>query len=149
MSRVTNPLNVGLIGFGLAGKVFHAPLVHANPNLRLTHVVLRHGNASEEQYPQTKIVRNTDDLFANKGVDLVVVATPNTSHLELAAKALRAGKHVVVDKPFTITSADADELIALSRKVGRVLSVFQNRRWDGDFLTVRQILDNNELGRQA
>jgi len=149
MSRVTNPLNVGLIGFGLAGKVFHAPLVHANPNLRLTHVVLRHGNASEEKYPQTKIVRNTDDLFANKGVDLVVVATPNTSHLELAAKALRAGKHVVVDKPFTITSADADELIALSRKVGRVLSVFQNRRWDGDFLTVRQILDNNELGRLA
>jgi predicted dehydrogenase len=149
MFRVTNPLNVGLIGFGLAGKVFHASLVHANPNLRLTHIVLRHGSASEEKYPEAKILRTADALFAEKSVDLVVVATPNTSHLELAAKALQAGKHVVVDKPFTIASSDADELIALSRKVGRVLSVFQNRRWDGDFLTVRRILEQKCLGRLA
>ena len=146
---MTNPLNVGLIGFGLAGRVFHAPLIHANPNLRLTHIVQRHGEEAERKYPQAKILRNADELFTEKSIELVVVATPNGSHLELAAKALNAGKHVVVDKPFTITSADADELIDLSRKMGRVLSVFQNRRWDGDFLTVRQILDQGRLGRLA
>lgn len=146
---MTNPLNVGLIGFGLAGRVFHAPLIHANPHLRLTHIVQRHGNESEKKYPQAKVMRNADELFAEPSVDLVVVATPNTSHFELATKALQAGKHVVVDKPFTIISADADELIALSRKMDRVLSVFQNRRWDGDFLTVRKILEQKRLGRLA
>ncbi len=146
---MTNPLNVGLIGFGLAGRVFHAPLIHANPHLRLTHIVQRQGNESAQKYPQAKILRHADELFAEPGIDLVVVATPNTSHFELAAKALESGKHVVVDKPFTITSDDANQLIALSRKRGRVLSVFQNRRWDGDFLTVRQILDEKRLGRLA
>lgn len=146
---MANPLNVGLIGFGLAGRVFHAPLIHANPDLRLTHIVQHHGNEAEKKYPQAKLLRNADEVFTEKSIDLVVVATPNSSHFELAAKALRADKHVVVDKPFTITSADADELIALSHKMGRLLSVFQNRRWDGDFLTVRQILDQKCLGRLA
>jgi len=144
---VTNPLNVGLIGFGLAGRVFHAPLIHANPDFRLTHILLRHGNDSEKNYPQAKVVRNVEALLADPGVDLIVIATPNTTHFDLAAKALQAGKHVVVDKPFTVSSTDADKLIALSSKVGRVLSVFQNRRWDGDFLTVRQLLAEKCLGR--
>jgi predicted dehydrogenase len=146
---VTNPLNVGLIGFGLAGRVFHAPLIQANPNLRLTHIVQRHGGEAGIKYPQARILRNPDELFAEKSVDLVVVATPNSSHFELAAKGLGAGKHVIVDKPFTITSADADQLIDRSRKAGRLLSIFQNRRWDGDFLTVRQILGQGRLGRLA
>jgi len=146
---VANPLNVGLIGFGLAGRVFHAPLIHANPDLRLTHIVQRHGDEAEKKYPQAKLLRDADELFSEKSIDLVVVATPNTSHFELAAKALSAGKHVVVDKPFAVTSADADKLIDLARKMGRVLSAFQNRRWDGDFLTVRQILDQKRLGRLA
>ncbi|MGC2197108.1 MAG: oxidoreductase [Terriglobales bacterium] len=144
---MTNPLNVGLIGFGLAGQVFHAPLIHANPHLRLTHVVQRHGNEAGKKYPQAKLLHHADELFAEPSVDLVVVATPNASHFELGRKALQAGKHVVVDKPFTTISADADELIALSRQVGRVLSVFQNRRWDGDFLTVQQILNQKRVGR--
>jgi len=146
---VANPLNVGLIGFGLAGRVFHAPLIHANPDLRLTHIVQRHGDEAEKKYPQAKLLRDADELFSEKSIDLVVVATPNTSHFELAAKALSAGKHVVVDKPFAVTSADADKLIDLARKMGRVISAFQNRRWDGDFLTVRQILDQKRLGRLA
>jgi scyllo-inositol 2-dehydrogenase (NADP+) len=144
-----NPINVGLVGFGLAGQVFHAPLIHTNPHLRLTHVVQRHGNESERKYPQAKVIRNVDALLAEPSVDLIVVATPNTSHFEIAAMSLHAGKHVVVDKPFTITSTEADELIALSRKMDLVLSVFHNRRWDGDFLTVRQILDQKVLGRLA
>ena len=146
---MTNPLNAGLIGFGLAGRVFHAPLIHANPNLRLTHIVQRRGDEAAKKYPQAKVLRNADELFSEKSIGLIVVATPNSSHFELAAKALSAGKHVVLDKPFTITSADADKLIDLSRKMGRVLSVFQNRRWDGDFLTVRQILAQGRLGRLA
>lgn len=146
---MTNPINVGLVGFGLAGRVFHAPLIHANPNLRLTHILERRGNQAQERYPAVTIVRDLDALLREASVHLIVVATPNTSHLEIAAQSLEAGKHVVVDKPFTITSADADELIAISTKVGRVLSVFQNRRWDGDFLTVRQILDEGLLGRLA
>jgi scyllo-inositol 2-dehydrogenase (NADP+) len=146
---VTNPLQVGLVGFGLAGRVFHAPLIHANPNLRLTHIVQRHGDEAAQKYPHAEIVRDVDTLLAQKSVNLVVVATPNTSHYDIAARALAAGKHVVVDKPFTITSREADELIDLARRSVRVLSVFQNRRWDGDFLTVREILDQRLLGRLA
>ena len=146
---MTNPINVGLVGFGMAGQVFHGPLIHANPNLRLTHILERRGNEAQKRYPQAKVVRDLDSLLRESSVELIVVATPNTSHLEIATKSLEAGKHVVVDKPFTITSADADQLIALSKKVGRRLSVFQNRRWDGDFLTVRQILDQRLLGRVA
>ena len=142
-------MNVGLVGFGLAGQVFHAPLIHANPNLRLTHIFQRRGDEAQKRYPEAKIVRDLEALLHESSVHLIVVATPNTSHLEIAAQSLQAGKHVVVDKPFTITSADADELIALSKKVGRVLSVFQNRRWDGDFLTVGQILEQGAIGRVA
>jgi predicted dehydrogenase len=147
MSCVSDPLNVGLIGFGMAGQVFHAPLIHANPNLRLTHIVQRRGNLSQQRYPNARVVQDVDALLADASVDLVVVATPNASHFDLTSRALKAGKHVVVDKPFTITSADADKLIALAKEANRVLSVFQNRRWDGDFLTVCQILDQKLLGR--
>jgi scyllo-inositol 2-dehydrogenase (NADP+) len=146
---VTNPINVGLVGFGLAGQVFHAPLIHANPHLRLTHIVQRHGNESQQKYPHAKVIREVDTLLADPSVDLVVVATPNASHFEIATKSLQARKHVVVDKPFTVSSNDADQLIALSRNMERVLTVFHNRRWDGDFLTVRQILDKKLLGRVA
>lgn len=146
---MTNSINVGLVGFGLAGRVFHAPLISANPNLRLTHVVQRHGNESQQKYPQAKLIRDVDGLLADPSVDLVVVATPNASHFEIAAKSLQAGKHVVVDKPFAISSTEADELIVLARSMERLLSVFHNRRWDGDFLTVRQILNKKLLGRLA
>jgi scyllo-inositol 2-dehydrogenase (NADP+) len=131
----------------MAGKVFHAPLIHANSNLRLTHIVQRRGNLSSTNYPEARQVRDVDEVLAADSVELVVVATPNTSHYDIARRALEAGKHVVVDKPFTITSSDADRLIELSRRVKRMLSVFQNRRWDGDFLTVQQILDQKLLGR--
>jgi predicted dehydrogenase len=140
---------VGLVGFGMAGQVFHAPLIHSHPNLRLTHIVERHGNQAEKKYPEAKIVRDLDALLADRSVELVVVATPNRSHADVAARSLGAGKHVVVDKPFTITVSDADALITLARRAKRVLSVFQNRRWDGDFRTVQQILRQGILGRLA
>ena len=146
---VSSPINVGLVGFGMAARVFHAPLIHANPLLRLTHIVQRHGDEAGKAYPQARTVRDLDAMLVDPSVDLVVVATPNTTHFDVAGHSLRTGKHVVLDKPFTITSKDADTLIALAKNIGRVLSVFQNRRWDGDFLTVRQILSKNLLGQLA
>ena len=146
---MTAPINVGLIGFGMAARVFHAPLIQANPLLRLTHIVQRHGDEAATAYPSATVLRDVEALLAQKSVELVVVATPNTSHFELGARSLQAEKNVVIDKPFAITTKDADELIALSRKTGRLLSVFQNRRWDGDFLTVREILEKNLVGRLA
>ena len=131
----------------MAARVFHAPLIHASADLRLTHIVQRYGDQAERSYPQAKVVRSVDALLASDSVQLLVVATPNSSHFDITRRALEAGKHVVVDKPFTITSTDADDLIKLSRVRNRVLSVFHNRRWDGDFLTVTRILSQKLLGR--
>jgi predicted dehydrogenase len=131
----------------MAAQVFHAPLIQASTDLRLTCIVQRRGDQAGRSYAQAKVVRSVDALLADDSVQLVVVATPNTSHFDIARRALEAGKHVVVDKPFTIASNDADVLIRLSRAQNRVLSVFQNRRWDGDFLTVKQILSQKPLGR--
>jgi len=144
---VTETLNVGLVGYGLAGEVFHAPLIHANPHLRLTHIVQRAGDSAKQKYPYVHLLRSVDELVAESSVNLIVVATPNTSHFPITQRALQSGKHVVVDKPFTLTAAEADRLIVLARTSNRILSVFQNRRWDGDFLTVREILDRGILGR--
>jgi predicted dehydrogenase len=146
---MNSPVRVGLVGYGLAGRVFHAPLIHANPNLSLAWIVQRTGNDAAERYPQAKILRETQALLDNPEVDLVVVATPNESHFPISSQAMRAGKHVVVDKPFAITTKDADELIAIARQTGRLLSVFQNRRWDGDFLTVQKILKERHVGGLA
>ena len=140
---------MGLVGYGMSARVFHAPLITTNPLLRLTQILQRHGDEAANAYPQAKIVRDLDELLGDAAVELVVVATPNSTHFEIVGRALKAGKNVVVDKPFTVTTKEADELIELSRKAGRVLSVFQNRRWDGDFLTARQVLQNRLLGRVA
>ena len=144
---MTPHLQVGLIGYGMAGEVFHAPLIAATPGLILHSVVERRTDRAALHYPAAKIVRHPEALFANPLIDLVVIATPNTSHFSLAQQALLAGKHVVVDKPFTVTSSEAQELIDLARRETRVLTVFHNRRWDGGFLTVRQILARELLGQ--
>lgn len=140
-------MKVGLIGYGMAGQVFHAPVIAAIPSLRLTKVVERRGQTSRERYPWVEVVREAATLFEDQAIELVVVATPNNSHFELARQALLAGKHVVVDKPFTLTSEQAQELIDLARQRNKVVSVFQNRRWDGDFQTVRQLVKQEYLGR--
>lgn len=140
-------MKVGLIGYGMAGQVFHAPVIAAIPSLRLTKVVERRGQTSRERYPWVEVVREAATLFEDQAIELVVVATPNNSHFDLARQALLAGKHVVVDKPFTLTSEQAQELIDLARQRNKVVSVFQNRRWDGDFQTVRQLVKQGYLGR--
>ena len=130
----------------MVAERFHAPLITVEPGLRLTHVVERHANRSQQLYPEVTVVRSLTELLATE-VEVVVVLTPNPSHYELARQALEAGKHVVVDKPFTVTSAEADQLVEIARTHHRVLGVFHNRRWDGDFLTVQKLIDEGSLGR--
>ena len=139
-------VGVGLIGYGLGGAVFHAPRIQAEPRLRLHAVVTSRAGQVERELPGVRVVATAGELLADPAVELVVVAAPNAVHHQLAAAALRAGRHVVVDKPFTITTAEADELIGLAEAVDRRLSVFQSRRWDGDFLTVRRCLEAGLLG---
>lgn len=141
MSRI----NVGLVGFGLAGSVFHAPLVSSERRMKLSAVATSRSSLPAE-FADARTVRDPYDLVASDDVDLVVIATPNEAHVPLAKAALNAGKHVVVDKPFTIELADAKLLAALAEEKSRVLSVFQNRRWDGNFLTVRKLLAEKAVG---
>lgn len=140
-------IKVGLIGYGMAGRVFHAPVITAVPGLRLAKVVERRADTARERYPWVEIVREVDTLLGDSGIELVVIATPSASHFELAERALLADKHVVVDKPFTLTAEQAQRLIALGGRQNRLISAFQNRRWDGDFQTVSEIVRQGYLGR--
>jgi scyllo-inositol 2-dehydrogenase (NADP+) len=142
----TAPVGTGLIGYGLAGSVFHAPLILAEPRLRLHAVASSRGEQIGRELPGVRAVADSAALIADPAVELVVIASPNASHAPLAEQALRAGKHVVVDKPFAIASADAQRLIDLAAARGRVLSAFQNRRWDHDFLTLRRTIAEGRLG---
>ncbi|HEX2155402.1 MAG TPA: Gfo/Idh/MocA family oxidoreductase [Actinomycetes bacterium] len=139
-------IGVGLIGYGLGGAAFHAPLVQAEPRLRLHAVVTSRAGQVRRDLPGVAVVASPAELLEDPAVGLVVVAAPNAVHFELAAAALRAGRHVVVDKPFTLSVAEADELIELAGAADRRLSVFHNRRWDSDFLTVRRCLETGLLG---
>jgi predicted dehydrogenase len=137
---------VALIGFGFAGRVFHAPLIAATPGLELAVIGSRQGKGVAADYPDAEVVADPFAAVAHRGVDLVVIATPNDVHAPLAKAALRAGKHVVVDKPFTITLVEARGLAATAAETGRHLSVFQNRRWDSDFQAVRRELAAGRIG---
>jgi predicted dehydrogenase len=137
---------VALIGFGYAGRVFHAPLISATPGLTLAVIGSRQGAGVRSAYPDAELVSDPLSAARHPDVDLVVIATPNDTHAPLAEAALRAGKNVVVDKPFTITLAEARALAALAEQVERVLSVFQNRRWDSDFLAVRREITGGRIG---
>jgi predicted dehydrogenase len=137
-------LNVGLVGFGFAGRVFHAPVIRAVEGLRLTTIVQRHG-PPDQRYADVEFVRSVDELLTRK-IDLVVVATPNTSHHPIAKQCLLAGRHVVVDKPFAPTLRDAEDLVAIARRAGRIVTVYQDRRYTGDFATVQQVVAEGTLG---
>ena len=144
-------LNVGLVGFGVAGKVFHAPVIRAVDGLRLTTIVQRSGGsggAPDPRYAEVEFVRSVDELLT-RAIDLVIIATPNASHHPIAKQCLLAGRHVVIDKPFTTTVAEADELVQLGVVKRRVLSVYQNRRYVGDFVALQKLLSEGVLGRVA
>jgi predicted dehydrogenase len=147
MTGADRTLNVALIGYGHAGKIFHAPIIAHAPGLRLAMVVSSDEAKVKVDYPDMVVAGRPEDAFAADSIDLVVIATPNLTHFPLAQQALNAGKHVVVDKPFTINSTEAIELVALAEQQKRVISVYQNRRYDADFLTLKQLIRENVLGR--
>jgi predicted dehydrogenase len=142
-------INVGLLGFGMAGRVFHAPFISSIPGFRLLKIRANRPESIElaqATYPSAEIVGDEKAILEDENIDLVVVATTNATHYTLAKAALRAGKHVVVEKPFTVTSDEATELIALAKHQHRILTVYHNRRWDSDFKTIRKVLENKLLG---
>jgi predicted dehydrogenase len=144
---------VALIGYGLAGEAFHAPLIDAEPGLRLAAVVTRDPDrraAVAARYPEAELLDGPDAIWAGAGdVDLVVVASPNATHVALARAAIDAGLDVVVDKPLAASAAEAEQLAAHAEAGGRRLIPFHNRRWDGDFLTLRRLVERGALGQVA
>ncbi len=139
-------VGVALLSFGMSGRVFHAPFIEAHPGLTLVGSWERSNKSIQQFYPQAKSYASLESLLADERVDLVIVNTPTYTHYELTKKVLEAGKHAVVEKAFTATAAEAMELKALAEKMNSKLSVFQNRRWDSDFKTVKHIVDRGVLG---
>jgi scyllo-inositol 2-dehydrogenase (NADP+) len=139
-------VRVGLIGFGMAGQAFHAPVIRGVAGMELACILERRGTRAQEKYPKVRVARTLDELLADKQIQLCVIATPNDSHFELARACLLAGRDVVVDKPFAPTLAEAEELVRLAAERGRLITVYQDRRWDGDFGTVKKIVKSGRLG---
>ena len=144
---MTKTLKVGIVGYGYATATFHAPLISSVPGIELLAIASSDASKVHAVLPHVTVCESPQALFARTDIDLVIIPTPNDTHYALAAQALAAGKHVVVDKPFTLNVADALDLIARADAAQRVLSVFHNRRWDADFLTVQKLLSEGVLGR--
>ncbi|WP_435953483.1 oxidoreductase [Dryocola sp. BD626] len=146
---MSDNIRVGLIGYGYASKTFHAPLIVGTPGMELAAVSSSDETKVHTDWPNMTVVSDPHHLFNDPDIDLIVVPTPNDTHFPLAKAALEAGKHVVVDKPFTVTLSQARELDALAKSRGLLLSVFHNRRWDSDFLTLKALLADGTLGEVA
>lgn len=144
---MSEQIRVGVIGFGLAGRVFHTAVLDAIPGFTLQGIVKPTGDEAKAAYPGVPCYRTLEEIFADTSIRLIVVATPSHTHFEVAERCLREQRHVVIDKPFTLTSQEAATLIEMARERNLLLSAYQNRRWDGDFKTVQQILAGGALGR--
>jgi scyllo-inositol 2-dehydrogenase (NADP+) len=140
-------VRVGLIGFGLAGQAFHAAVIRGVDGMELACILERRGTRAQERYPEVRVARTMEELLEDKEIKLCVIATPNDSHFELARKSLLAGRDVVVDKPFAPTLAESQELVRLAGERGRLITVYQDRRWDGDFFTVKKLVESGKLGK--
>ena len=140
-------INVGLIGFGLAGRAFHAPVIRAVPGLRLATILQRSGDEAAKLYPDVRIVRSVEEMLAMSDIRLIVVATPNDTHHPITKQFLAADRDVVVDKPLATTLGEALDLVRFAQERGRLLTVYQNRRYDGDFQAVQQLAASGRLGR--
>ena len=139
-------LQVGIIGFGLSGQVFHAPFIEVNPHFKL-HTIVTSGTLAKEKYPSAHITSSMEDMLAKPEIDLVIVCSPNALHFQHSKAALQAGKHVIVEKPFTVDSAEAETLIEIAKSNNKFLFPFHNRRWDSDFLTLKHIIAEGYLGK--
>ncbi|MEM6159405.1 oxidoreductase [Erwinia sp. P6884] len=143
---MSDKIRTGLIGYGFASKTFHAPLIAGTAGLELAAVSSSDAAKVQADWPSLQVVSDPQALLDDPSIQLIVIPTPNDTHFPLAKAALNAGKHVVVDKPFTVTLSQAHELDALAKQKGLLLSVFHNRRWDSDFLTLKALLKEGTLG---
>ncbi len=141
------PIRTALLSYGMSGEVFHAPLLEAHPGFNLVKIWQRKGESSKARYPNVEIVRSLEEVISDKEIELIIVNTPNETHFDYSRQAILKGKHVVVEKPYTNTVDDGIKLIDLAKKQNTILSVFQNRRWDGSYLTVKEIIQSNALGK--
>lgn len=139
-------IKTGICSYGMSGKLFHAPFISAHPGFELTAIVERNNDDSRERYPGSRLYRSVEELFADKELQLIIVNTPTHLHYAHVKAALEAGKHVLVEKPFMITVKDAEELTALADKNDLQLTIYQNRRYDGDFRAVKKVVDEGLLG---
>lgn len=141
------PIKTAILSYGMSGEVFHAPLLQAHKGFEISSIVQRTKDTAKAHYPDSKVVRSVEEVMSDPAIELVIVNTPNELHFNQASRAILAGKHVVVEKPFTVTVHEADQLIELAKEKNRVLTAFQNRRWDGDFLTLKQVFEKGWVGR--
>mgnify|MGYP004701203293 CR=1 FL=1 len=142
-----NSIKTAISSFGMSGLVFHGPLLKVNPDFEVINVLERTKSISRNLFPEAKIVRSYSEILENNEVELVIVNTPDKFHYEMAKQAILHGKHIIVEKPVTLRSDEANELVNLASEKGVVFTVYQNRRWDGDFRTVQKVLTENKIGR--
>jgi scyllo-inositol 2-dehydrogenase (NADP+) len=142
-------VRVGLIGYGLAGQAFHAPMIRGIEGMELACIVERRSDNARARYPEVRIARTVDEMLSDKSIGMVAIATPNDTHVSYAKTCLEAGRHVVVDKPMAPTLAEAEELVRLAAERGRLISVYQDRRYDGAFLTVKKLIESGAFGKVA
>jgi scyllo-inositol 2-dehydrogenase (NADP+) len=146
MLNKDNIIKTGICSYGMSGKLFHAPFIDAHPGFELSAIVERHNADSKERYPNAKLYRSVEELCADKEIELIVVNTPTHLHFEQASMVLQSGKHLIIEKPFAITVKEAEALTALAEKNNLFISVYQNRRYDGDYRAVRDVLQKGLLG---
>ena len=133
-------IKTGICSYGMSGKLFHAPFIEAHPGYELSAIVERNNNDSRERYPNSKLYRSVEELCADRNIELIIVNTPTHLHFEQAKLVLQSGKNMVIEKPFAISVKETEELAALAEKQNLFLSVYQNRRYDGDYRAVKQVL---------
>jgi predicted dehydrogenase len=144
---MSTPIKTAIASYGMSGQVFHGPLLKVNNNFEVVQILERSKNISKDIFPNASIVRSFDEILQNPDVELVIINTPDVLHFEMAKQAIEAGKHIVVEKPVARKSAEAEELLQLAKSKGVVFTVYQNRRWDGDFRTVQKVINEAKFGR--
>lgn len=145
--KMQKSINTAILSYGMSGLVFHGPLLKVNKGFNVLQVWERTKEISKKHFPNVQIVKSMDEILNNPEIELVIVNTPDRFHFEMAKKTIEAGKHLVIEKPIAQKSEEAAQLVSLAKEKGVLLTVFQNRRWDGDFRTVQQILNEKVLGR--
>ncbi len=143
---MSTPIITGIASFGMSGKIFQAPFIDASPHFELRAIVERHKSESRNQYPHSKLYRSVEDLLSDPEIELVIINTPPDTHYEYARQAIDAGKHLIVEKPFMSNTQQAQEIDTLAKAKGLLLTVYQNRRYDADYLAVKKIVQSNLLG---